>query len=85
MSLADSLKVSGVEVTGIVEDNSLPTVKYEPSNPLADENGFVKMSNVNVLNEMVDMISASRAYEANVTAIDATKTMIKKAISITNI
>jgi flagellar basal-body rod protein FlgC len=85
LNLDDSLKAKGVEVTGIVEDNSLPTVKYEPSNPMADENGFVKMSNVNVLNEMVDMISASRAYEANVTAIDATKTMIKKAISITNL
>lgn len=84
VSLNDNLKVNGVEVTGIVEDGSLPTVKYEPSNPLADENGFVTMSNVNVLNEMVDMISASRAYEANVTAIDATKSMIKKVISISS-
>lgn len=85
LNLADNLKINGVEVAGVIEDNSLPTVKYDPSNPLADEHGFVKMSNVNVLNEMVDMISASRAYEANATAIDATKSMIKKAISMANL
>ena len=85
LDLENSLKLNGVEVAGIVEDNASPTLKYDPNNPLADENGFVKMSNVNVLNEMVDMISASRAYEANVTAIDSTKSMIKKVISLTNI
>ncbi len=85
LSLANSLSTKGVEVVGIVEDNSPPTLKYDPSNPLADKNGFVKMSNVNVLNEMVDMISASRAYEANVTAIDTTKSMLKKVISMAGI
>jgi len=85
LNLSENLKTCGVEVTGIVQDNSMPTLKYDPSNPLADEDGFVKMSNVNVLNEMVDMISASRAYEANVTAIDVTKSMIKKAISLTQL
>ena len=85
LSLADNLKGNGVEVAAILQDNSMPSMKYEPSNPLADENGFVKMSNVNVLNEMVDMISASRAYEANVTAVEATKSMIKKAISMAQI
>jgi len=85
LTLQENLKIQGVKVVGIVEDNSQPTVKYDPSNPMADENGFVKMSNVNVLNEMVDMISASRAYEANVTAIDATKSMIKKTINLANV
>jgi len=85
LTLQENLKIQGVKVVGIVEDNSQPTVKYDPSNPMADENGFVKMSNVNVLNEMVDMISASRAYEANVTAIDATKSMVKKTINLANV
>lgn len=83
-SFSNSLQECGVEVKGIVEDNSKPQMKYEPNHPDADENGFIRLSNVNILNEMVDMISATRAYEANITAIDSTKSMVKKAINIGN-
>jgi flagellar basal-body rod protein FlgC len=55
---------------------------YDPGHPDADENGYVMMPNVNILNEMVDMIAATRAYEANVTAINATKSMMLKALEI---
>ena len=55
---------------------------YDPGHPDADKDGYVKMPNVNVVTEMVDMISASRSYEANVTAIDGAKTMAKDALEI---
>jgi flagellar basal-body rod protein FlgC len=55
---------------------------YDPSHPDADESGYVKMPNVNVVTEMVDMISASRSYEANVTAVNAAKTMAKDSLEI---
>ena len=55
---------------------------YDPSHPDADESGYVQMPNVNVVTEMVDMISASRSYEANVTAVNAAKTMAKDSLEI---
>jgi len=55
---------------------------YDPGHPDADEEGFVEMPNVDVITEMVNMISASRAYEANVTSINATKSMAVKALDI---
>ncbi len=55
---------------------------YDPNHPDADENGYVKMPNVNVVTEMVEMISASRAYEANVTAVNAAKQIAKDALEI---
>lgn len=55
---------------------------YNPGHPRADENGFVKMPNVNVIEEMVDLISVSRTYEANVTVLNAAKQMAKKALEI---
>jgi flagellar basal-body rod protein FlgC len=55
---------------------------YNPTHPDADANGFVMMPNVDVLKEMVDMISATRSYEANVTALNASKAMITKALDI---
>lgn len=81
-SLDSSMKAMGVEVAGIVEDNSPPVMKYDPGNPGADEEGFVELPNVNILNEMVDMISATRAYEANITAIESTKLMITRTIDM---
>lgn len=55
---------------------------YDPGNPDADQDGYVNMPNVNVVSEMVDMISATRAYEANVSAVEATKSMAMKALEI---
>lgn len=73
----------GVKVTSIVEDTETPmNVVYEPSHPDADENGYVTYPNVNVVTEMTDLIDASRAYEANITAFNATKAMALKALEI---
>jgi flagellar basal-body rod protein FlgC len=82
MDLNSSIQDKGVEVAAIVEDNRPPVLRYDPSSPNANEEGYVVMPNVNILNEMVDMISATRAYEANATAIEATKSMIKKTLEI---
>jgi flagellar basal-body rod protein FlgC len=72
----------GVKVTGIIGDKSPYKQVYNPTHPDADENGYVLMPNVDVLKEMVDMISASRSYEANVTALNASKAMYMKALEI---
>ncbi|ASS65722.1 MULTISPECIES: flagellar basal body rod protein FlgC [Paenibacillus] len=72
----------GVKVSRIQEDRTPDKLVYNPSHPDADKNGYVKMPNVDVTKEMVDMISASRSYEANVTALNATKTMFVKALEI---
>lgn len=72
----------GVKAVGIKEDQSPFKKEYDPGNPDADKDGYVSMPNVDVLNEMADMISASRSYEANVTAIDAEKSMFNKALQI---
>lgn len=73
---------AGVRVKAIREDNSPGQRVYDPSHPDADQEGYVTMPNVNVVSEMVDMISATRAYEANVTALNATKGMAMKALEI---
>ncbi len=72
----------GVRVNRIVTDSSEGALVYDPSHPDADEKGYVEQSNVNVVQEMTDMISASRSYEANVTAMNATKSMITKTLEI---
>ncbi|HUI63237.1 MAG TPA: flagellar basal body rod protein FlgC [Bacteroidota bacterium] len=64
------------------QDQSAPKTVYDPGNPDADENGYVKMPNVNVVTEMVSMMSASQAFEANVVAIDAAKNMAKDSLEI---
>jgi flagellar basal-body rod protein FlgC len=71
-----------VQVAAIREDNRPPIQKYDPGNPDADANGYVALPNINVVEEMVNMISASRSYEANVTAIQSTKEMASAAIDI---
>ncbi|XLM19626.1 flagellar basal body rod protein FlgC, partial [Chromobacterium piscinae] len=65
--------VAGVRVTSVVEDQTPPRLKYEPGNPLADERGYVTMPNVNVVEEMADMIAASRAYQNNVEMMNTAK------------
>lgn len=72
----------GVRVSGIAEDNSPFKRVYEPGHPDADEDGYVLMPNVDIITEMVNMISATRAYEANVTSINTTKSMALKALEI---
>lgn len=72
----------GVRVAGIIEDRSPYKKVYDPGHPDADAEGYVEMPNVDVVAEMVNMISASRAYEANVTSINTTKSMAMKALEI---
>lgn len=74
--------VSHVKIKSIVEDERPSDTKYDPSHPDADAAGFVTMPNVNVMEEMVNMISATRSYEANVTAIKSAKEMALKALEI---
>ena len=72
----------GVKVSRIVGDSTPFKKVYNPTHPDADEQGYVLLPNVDTVKEMVDMISASRSYEANVTAINATKSMYMKALEI---
>lgn len=71
-----------VKVLNIVEDKRKPLTRYEPDSPEANAQGYVEMPNINVIEEMVNMMMASRSYEANVTAINATKKMALKALEI---
>lgn len=73
---------SGVRVSEIGEDQSPFKLDYEPGHPDANADGYVEMPNVDLAREMVDMISATRSYEANVTAANATKNMALKALEI---
>jgi len=72
----------GVKVREIAEDPRPPHLVYRPGHPDADANGYVAMPNVNIVEEMVDMISATRSYEANATALNATKAMARKALEL---
>lgn len=73
---------NGVEVSSIEEDQSPFKSIYNPGHPDADENGFVMMPNVDVVTEMINMISATRGYESNITALNASKSMVLKALEI---
>lgn len=79
---AASGPLHGVEPVAIVEDPSPLRSVYDPSHPDADEDGYVFYPNVNPVTEMVDMTTATRAYEANVTAMNAAKNMALKALDI---
>ena len=74
---------NGVKIRQIAEDNETECrMVYDPSNPDADENGYVTYPNVNTVTEMTNMIDASRSYEANVTAFNAAKGMALKALEV---
>lgn len=73
----------GVRVERVVEDDTTPMrLEYRPGHPLADENGYVQMPNVDPVNEMVDMIAASRSYQANVEVMNTSKTLMTKTLTI---
>lgn len=73
----------GVKITGIAEDHVTPMkMVYDPSHPDADEDGYVTMPNVNTVTEMTNLIDATRSFEANVTAFNATKNMALKGLEI---
>lgn len=73
---------NGVEVSAIVEDKSPFKRIYNPGHPEADEKGYVLMPNIDIVTEMINLISASRAYEANVTSLNSSKSMAIKALEI---
>jgi flagellar basal-body rod protein FlgC len=72
----------GVQVAGVVQDSSPLKRVYDPGHPDADAQGYVSMPNVDTVTEMVDLISASRAYEANVTAMNAAKQMFSRTLEL---
>lgn len=75
-------KAMGVQATGIVNDPAPNKQVYDPGNPDANAQGYVSMPDITSVTEMVDLISASRAYEANVTAMQTTKQMFSKTLEI---
>ena len=81
-AMAGSPAGSGVEVQQIATDPTQGRRVYDPGNPAADARGYVTMPNVNPVTEMVDLIDASRAYESNVTAMQAAKQMFSKTLDL---
>ena len=82
VALNEGMLTGGVQIDEIYEaDNAVKTI-YDPSHPDADEEGYVDVPNINIVEEMVGMISASRAYEANATVVENVKTMMQSAMNI---
>jgi flagellar basal-body rod protein FlgC len=73
---------TSVRVSRVVKDQQPPRQSYDPGHPHANKDGYVSLPNVNVVTEMVDLMSATRAYEANVAAINATKRVLQAALDI---
>jgi flagellar basal-body rod protein FlgC len=82
LNKATKVKTNGVQVQSVVEDPAPLVPVYNPNHPDANEEGYVMLPNVNTAQEMIDMLGTSRAYEANVTAFNATKSMVMKALEI---
>jgi flagellar basal-body rod protein FlgC len=72
----------GVRVSAVVEDPSPPRLVYDPKHPLADANGYVTMPNINVVEEMTNMISASRAYQLNLDMMNTAKSLALKTLAL---
>lgn len=79
---ADDANVKGVKVSQIQQDASPPRLEYDPGHPQANAQGYVAYPNINPVEEMVDMITASRAYEAGITTMSSAVNMAEKALSI---
>jgi flagellar basal-body rod protein FlgC len=75
-------KAQSVHATEVISSDKPPVLKYEPDHPDANDQGYVAYPDINVMEEMADMISASRAYEANISALNTTKSMAMKALEI---
>jgi flagellar basal-body rod protein FlgC len=72
----------GVRVTSVIEDPAPPRLVYDPSHPMADGNGYVSMPNVNVVEEMTNMISASRAYQINLDMMNTAKSLLVRTLAL---
>ena len=75
-------QAAGVKVLGIVESDAPLQIEYAPGNPLADDNGYIYKPNVNVVEEMANMMSASKAYETNVQIADTTKRIFRRVLQL---
>jgi len=75
-------ETGGVKVSGVVDSSAPERVVYQPGNPLADAKGYVRMPNVDVVSEMVNSISASRSYQANVEVLNTTKSLMMKTLTL---
>ncbi len=82
VALNNGARTKGVEVSEITSAKDPIKTIYDPSNPDADADGYVQLPNINIVEEMVGMVSASKAYQANATAAENAKTMIQSALSI---
>ncbi len=82
LAAAPGQAVGGVRVARVIEDPAPPRLLHDPKNPLANADGYVAQSNVNVVEEMVNMISASRSYQANVEVLNTAKTMMLKTLTL---
>ena len=78
----DQTKGVGVKVLGVVESQKPLQVEYAPGNPMADKNGYIYKPNVNIVEEMADMLSASKAYETNVQIADTTKRIFRHVLQL---
>jgi flagellar basal-body rod protein FlgC len=82
MNSAMDEQLKGVKVAGIVTDNRPPRQVYEPGNPDADKSGYVSYPDINMVEEMTNMITTSRSYEANVASVNNVKSMYSRALTI---
>jgi len=79
---ADGNGPASVKVAGVIDDTSAPRTVYDPKHPLADDKGYVTLPNVSVVDEMVNMLSASRSYQANVEVLNTAKNLLLKSLTI---
>lgn len=79
---ANQPQAVGVTVASVSEDQAPPRLVYDPKNPLADGNGYIAMPNVNVVEEMTNMISASRSYQTNADMMNTAKTLLQKTLQL---
>lgn len=79
---ANQPQAVGVSVAAVSEDQAPPRLVYDPKNPLADGNGYIAMPNVNVVEEMTNMISASRSYQTNADMMNTAKTLLQKTLQL---
>lgn len=79
---SDSPESTGVRVTSVIEDSAPPKRIYDPKHPLADAQGYLSLPNVNVVEEMTNMISASRSYQTNIDMMNTAKTLLLKTLTL---
>ena len=82
LSALQSGQTPGVQIKGVVESDADVTMRYEPNNPIADEKGYVYGSNVNTVEELVNMISASRSYQNNIEVMNNSKQMLLRTLQL---